>query len=109
MALVGASTDLIALAQVLEVLSAYEYKDTELSRLVGLYVEAALEHGGELEQSSEDCRRLYDLGRLEGVFQHYLHIERDKADPSLSSVFGFASGVARTFIPHIRNAFAGIV
>ena len=66
MALVGASTDLIALAQVLEVLSAYEYKDTELSCLVGLYVEAALEHGGELEQSSEDCRRLYDLGRLKG-------------------------------------------
>lgn len=107
--LVGTSTDLIALAQVLEVLSAYEYRDSELSRLVGLFTDAALEHGGTLEQSSDDCRRLFDLGKLEGMLQHYLHIEQAKADPHLRSVFGFASGVARTFIPHIRNAFAGKV
>ena len=107
--LVRLGTDLRALAQVLEVLSAYEYKDEELSRLLGLYIETARGHWGTLEQSSEDCYRLYDLGKLEGMLHHYLHMEHAKLDAHPPSVLSFASGVARAFIPHIRNAFSGMV
>ena len=108
----GASVDLIALSQVLQVLSTHNWRDEELASLVGLYTEATIDQGIDsvIEQSSEGCRRLFDLGRLEGFLQHYSHVNGDNCDPRISSkVFGFASGVARTFIPHIRNAFAGIV
>lgn len=100
--------DLVALGDALQVVAAHCWKDDELEALVDAVIGAVIEQCDENNNSSSGQRHLYDIGRIEGMLQLY-RLAKQHPDRSPKDFFGFASGVARKFIPKIRNAFVHVL
>jgi hypothetical protein len=105
------SADLVALSKVLQLAATHHWVDEELESLASLAVEAAIDGCDQNDRSSAGHRRLYDIGRIEGMLQLYRLSKQVHQDGvglySSKALFGFASGVARKFIPRIRSALVG--
>jgi hypothetical protein len=102
---------LAALSKVLQLAATHHWVDEELESLASLAVEAAIDGCDQNNRSSAGHRRLYDIGRIEGMLQLYRLSKQEHQDGvglySSKALFGFASGVARKFIPRIRSALVG--
>ena len=87
--------------------ASYGWKDDELEILVDNAIDMAIDQSDENAFSSSAHRRLYDIGRVEGMLQLYRLVKQNPGR-SPKAFFGFASGVARKFIPKIRNALVSV-
>lgn len=99
--------DLVALGDALHVIAVHNWKDDELEALVNAVIATAIDQCDENNHSSSGHRHLYDIGRVEGSLQLYRLAKH--TDRSPKAFFGFASGVARKYIPKIKEALVSVL
>ena len=97
--------DLVALGDALRVIAVHNWKDDELESLVDAVIATAITQCDENNHSSSGHRHLYDIGRVEGSLQLY----RLAKHTDTKAFFGFASGVARKYIPKIKEALVSVL